>query len=374
MPVKSVIIIGGGLAGLTCALHLSRFSIDVTIVEKDSFPRHKVCGEYISNEVLPYLRSLGVDPFDLGAKKIDRFELSSVRGSSLRAKLPLGGFSLSRYTLDNYMYMLAMDAGVRYIHDTVKDVNFKQDHFSVKCKNSEDLKSLFVIGAFGKRSNLDQKLQRVFMKSKAPYLAVKAHYTGDYPPDLVGLHHFYGGYCGVSQVEGGALNICYIAEYEEFKKKGDLYSFQKNVLEKNKTLKRIFDSSQMIFDKQLSISQINFDAKPLVENHIIMCGDSAGMIHPLCGNGMSMAIQSAKMLSQLLIAYFDGELSRAEVESEYGREWNKRFRMRLTSGRWLSRFFSLKGLSLGLMTGLKRFPGVLQHIIRMTHGKITEPV
>ena len=97
MPVNSVIVIGGGLAGLTCALHLSRFSIDVTLIEKDDFPRHKVCGEYISNEVLPYISSLGVDPFDLGAKKIDRFELSSVHGNSISAKLPLGGFSISRY-------------------------------------------------------------------------------------------------------------------------------------------------------------------------------------------------------------------------------------------------------------------------------------
>ena len=71
MSLKHTIIIGGGLAGLTSALHLSRFGIQVTLIEKNSYPRHKVCGEYLSNEVLPYLRSLGFEPFDFGAKKID---------------------------------------------------------------------------------------------------------------------------------------------------------------------------------------------------------------------------------------------------------------------------------------------------------------
>ena len=269
---------------------------------------------------------------------------------------------------------MAGNNGVRLIKDTVKDIHFEEDHFSVKLKSTEDLKSVFVIGAFGKRSNLDQKLQRRFMNSKAPYLAVKAHYEGNYPDNLVGLHHFYGGYCGVSQVEDGTLNICYIAEYDEFKKNGDLSSFQKEVIENNKTLKAIFDNSEMLFDKRLSISQINFDAKPLIEDHIMMCGDSAGMIHPLCGNGMSMAIQSAKMLSELLIAYFEGELNRTEIEKRYKLSWNRRFGMRLQAGRWLARLFSLKKLSLGLMSGLKRFPGILKHIIRMTHGKTIEPV
>ena len=80
MSLKHVIVVGGGLAGLTTALHLSHFGIRVTLIEKNSYPRHKVCGEYLSNEVLPYLRSLGFDPFDFGAKKIERFELSSVKG------------------------------------------------------------------------------------------------------------------------------------------------------------------------------------------------------------------------------------------------------------------------------------------------------
>ena len=374
MSLKQVIVVGGGLAGLTSALHLSRFGIQVILIEKHSYPRHKVCGEYISNEVLPYLQSLGFDPFEYGAKRIDRFELSSVRGGKLQSKLPLGGFSLSRYALDNALVNKAIENGVLVLKDTVLDIQFKEDQFLLKLKESEDLIGTFVIGAFGKRSNLDQKLHRKFLKSKAPYLAVKAHYTCDYPDDLVGLHHFYGGYCGVSKIENDQVNLCYIAQYDEFKKFKNINDFQNQVIQKNEALASIFERSEITFDKPLSISQISFAPKPIVEDNILMCGDSAGMIHPLCGNGMSMAIQGAKMASELIVQYFDNGLSRSEVENMYIKQWNKAFKLRLETGRLLARLFTMKSVSLYIMNSLKNFPGLVRRIISMTHGKLIESI
>ncbi|RZK61067.1 MAG: FAD-dependent oxidoreductase, partial [Pedobacter sp.] len=62
MPLKTeILIIGGGLAGLTASLHLNKLGFDVTLIEKSTYPQHKVCGEYISNEVLPYFNWLGID-------------------------------------------------------------------------------------------------------------------------------------------------------------------------------------------------------------------------------------------------------------------------------------------------------------------------
>lgn len=91
----NVIIVGGGLAGLTSALHLSKHGLSVLLIEKNAYPKHKVCGEYISNEVLPYLKALDFDPFDFGAKKIDHFSLSTPKSKSVDAKLPLGGFEIN---------------------------------------------------------------------------------------------------------------------------------------------------------------------------------------------------------------------------------------------------------------------------------------
>ncbi len=162
MSLKHVIVVGGGLAGLTSALHLSRFGIQVTLIEKNNYPRHKVCGEYLSNEVLPYLRSLDFDPFDFGAKKIEHFELNAVKGKPISVKLPLGGFSLSRYTLDHALLKQAISQGVNFVNDSVLDIKFKDDRFHLSLKETGNLEGTFVIGSFGKRSNLDQKLKRDF--------------------------------------------------------------------------------------------------------------------------------------------------------------------------------------------------------------------
>ena len=369
MSLLNVVIVGGGLAGLTSALHLTKSGLDVTLIEKNPYPRHKVCGEYISNEVLPYLDYLGVDPFQYGAKKIDNFELSSVDGESVFAELPLGGFGISRFELDQLLFKKAVKNGVTVIQDSVTDIDFTDNRFQIKLKSHPLLEAVFVIGAYGKRSNLDQKMGREFLKSKAPYLAVKAHYKGDYPENLVGLHHFYGGYCGVSNVEHNNLNVCYITEYAQFKKYKNIKEFEEKVLFKNKELKSIMEESKLIFEKPLSISQISFASKPLVEEHVIMCGDSAGMIHPLCGNGMSMAINSAKMISELLIRYFEGTIDRMAVEQKYVAQWDKEFKLRIQTGKLLARVFKMKRLTLLSLNLVKKYPKFIQYIIRMTHGK-----
>ena len=103
-----------------------------------------------------------------------------------------------------------------------------------------------------------------------------------------------------------------------FKKHKNINDFQENVVFKNKFLKQIFKQTTPIFEKPLSISQISFETKKPVENHMIMCGDSAGMIHPLCGNGMSMAIQSAQIASKLILNYLKGtQTTRHQLEKSY---------------------------------------------------------
>ncbi|MCA0932200.1 NAD(P)/FAD-dependent oxidoreductase [Lutimonas saemankumensis] len=373
MSSFKVVIVGGGLAGLTASLHLSKYGIQSLLVEKEEYPRHKVCGEYISNEVLPYLISLGMDPFSYGAKKMEHFELSAVTGDSCMSDLPLGGFSLSRYTLDAALYEILKQKEIILLHDTVTDIKFHGDLFRLELKDKGTVKAKFVLGAYGKRSSLDTKLKRRFMNSSAPYLAVKAHYKGDYPDNVVGLHNFYGGYCGVSKIENGALNICYIVSYEEFKKYRNIEEFEEKVLFKNKFLKNILLNAQMLFDKPLAISQISFESKSLIEDHVIMCGDAAGMIHPLCGNGMSMAILSARMISDLLVEYFNAKsMTREQLEKKYRVLWKKAFSSRLRTGRVLSRLFEYKQLSLFVINYLKSYPAVIEQIIKRTHGKPVE--
>jgi flavin-dependent dehydrogenase len=365
-----VIIVGGGLAGLTSAIHLSSRKKRVLLIEKNEYPKHKVCGEYISNEVLPYLNSLGINPINEGAKQITKVHISTTKSNLIKGELPLGGFGMSRYFLDNLLVKKAHLNGVQILKDTVDSIHFKKDSFTITTKSSGVFQSKITIGAFGKRSSLDQKMKRKFIQKKSPYLAVKIHVKGVFPENLVALHNFKGGYCGVSKVEDNAINVCYITEYRSFKKHKNITDFQEQVVFKNEHLRKIFKESTPVFEKPLTISQVSFQTKNPVEDHIIMCGDTAGMIHPLCGNGMGMAISSARLASVRILQFLNGEIKTREgLEKQYLRDWNKEFKIRLKTGHFIAWLFRNQTISQIAYSILKRIPSLLPKMIKFTHGK-----
>ena len=375
LPNFDVIIIGGGLAGLTNAIHLSKFNRQVLLIEKDSYPKHKVCGEYISNEVLPYLNSLGIDPINEGAKQITEVQVSTTKGNLIKGELPLGGFGMSRYFLDNLLIKKAQLNGVQVLKDSVDSIVFENEVFTVRTKDSKLYQSKITIGAFGKRSKLDLKMNRKFIKKKSPYLAVKIHVEGNFPENLIALHNFKGGYCGVSKVENNSINLCYITDYKSFKKFKTISEFQKQVVFKNKHLKKIFEETNPVFKKPLTISQISFETKNPVENHIIMCGDTAGMIHPLCGNGMGMAISSARLASERILQFLNGEIqTREELEKQYFKDWNREFKIRLSAGHFIARLFRNQTILQIVYSILKITPFLLPKMIKFTHGKYVKTI
>ncbi len=373
MNKSQVIIIGGGLAGLTAAIHLSKKGISVTLIEKNEFPKHKVCGEYISNEVLPYFDWLDIHISDLKPNKLSEFQFSTANGTTVSAQLPLGGFGISRYELDFFLYKKAVSNGCNIIKDAVEEIVFKEELFTITTSNDTIFKADFVIGAFGKRSNIYVKLNRNFIQKKSPWLAVQAHYSGNFPNNLVGLHNFKGGYCGVSKVENNTLNICYLVEYDAFKEYKNINDFQNLVVKQNPHMQEIFENCTLLFEKPLTISQISFDKRIPVENHLLMVGDAAGLIHPLCGNGMAMAIHSAKIACDL-ITDFENKIikSRKELEKKYDTNWNSTFKFRMKLGRLLSSVLLQPKLSELLLRILIKNPFLLRSIIKRTHGKPIE--
>jgi flavin-dependent dehydrogenase len=363
-----IIIVGGGLAGLTTALHLANNNCKVCLIEKNEYPHHKVCGEYVSNEVLPYLEILGIDPFLEGAKKITKFEITDSNGFPIKAKLPLGGFGLSRYAFDNLLYQ-ALKNKAKIVFDTVEKIDFDINQFTVSTQQKDIYKADFVIGAFGKRSNIDSFLKRDFMKQNSSWLAVKNHFEYEFPEDTVALHNFNGGYCGLSKTETNAVNACYLTTFKSFKRYNDIEKFQNQELSKNPFLEEFFSQAIPIFKKPLTISQISFHKKKPVENHIFMVGDSAGLIHPLCGNGMAMAIKSAQIFSELFLNNFQkNNFERSRLEEEYSKMWENEFGERLRTGRFVQKvllnpFASKVGFSLARIV-----PSLVPKIIEKTHG------
>jgi flavin-dependent dehydrogenase len=142
------------------------------------------------------------------------------------------------------------------------------------------------------------------------------------------------------------------------------------VIYKNPHLKAVFEKCVLLFEKPLTISQISFEKKNTVEDHILMIGDTAGLIHPLCGNGMAMAIHSAKIASELIIDFLNNKIrSRKELEETYTQEWNNNFKSRLATGRFLAKILQKEKLASYLMQLLAIFPFLLPKIIKKTHGK-----
>ncbi|WP_439881127.1 NAD(P)/FAD-dependent oxidoreductase [Pontibacter sp. MBLB2868] len=368
--MEDVVIIGGGLAGLTSALNLVRAGIAVTVIEKKNYPFHRVCGEYISNEVLPYLRWLGADINALEPASISRFLLSSPKGTVLETKLDLGGFGLSRYTLDNYLYKLAAQQGVKFrLQTTVQEVHFANDSFTIELTGNERIQARIVLGAYGKRSALDRQLNRPFFKSRSPYIGVKYHlHYKHQPANLIALHNFKDGYAGISAVENGRYCFCYLTTRQNLRQHGSIPKMEQVILSRNPHLRHIFEEAEFLYPQPEVINEISFATKTCIEDHMLMCGDAAGMITPLCGNGMAMAIHAGKIASDQVVKYFENGRNRASMELGYRSAWKKKFKSRLQTGRLVQHLFGAPLLSELAVNTLRFLPPAVRLIMRQTHG------
>jgi flavin-dependent dehydrogenase len=368
---NKIIIAGGGLAGLIASIHLTRSGVPCAVIEKKAYPFHRVCGEYISNEVVPYLRSLDAFPESIGPSTISRFQLTSINGSHSEMALDLGGFGISRFTFDHYLYERARDLGVEFVLNTeIEKILFTNDHFSVETA-TKSFQTPVVVGTFGKRSKLDIFLNRSFIAKRSPYVGVKYHIRlKEFPDDLIALHNFHDGYCGISRVEGDIVNLCYLTSRSNLKQHGSIPALEKAVLHKNPFLKEIFQSAEFLFEKPETINEISFETKAPVEQHILMAGDSAGMISPLCGNGMAIAIHSAKILSEHVIRFLnDAKYSRSQMEKDYHTAWMKQFAGRLWTGRQIQRLFGGTRVSNFAVNLANKTPPFADFLMRQTHGK-----
>ncbi|WP_400193210.1 NAD(P)/FAD-dependent oxidoreductase [Hymenobacter sp. B81] len=368
---SDVLIIGGGLAGLTAALDLAARGHSVVLVEKRQYPFHRVCGEYVSNEVRPYLQRLGADPAALDPARIGRLLVSAPGGRTLSARLDLGGFGLSRYALDEFLYERAVERGVQgLLPATVAEVQLGADeHFRVALADGQELRARVVLGAYGKRATLDRQLNRPFFRQRSPYVGVKYHLRLDFPPDLIALHNFADGYAGLSAIEGGRYCFCYLTTREQLRRHGSIPALEEQVLARNPHLRRVLSEAERLYAQPEVINEISFAPKACVEQHVLMCGDSAGLITPLCGNGMAMAIHGAALAAAHTHAFLRGELNRAALEAAYSRDWQRTFAGRLRVGRWVQQLFGGPRLTDAVVGSLRYAPGLVRTLVRQTHGQ-----
>ncbi len=368
--MKTVAIVGGGIAGLLTSIQLAKAGIPCHLFEKKRYPFHRVCGEYISNEAVPFLESIGLFPSGFNPPRISRFQLSSVSGKYKVLPLDLGGFGISRYSFDNFLYQEAIRAGVSVtVNANVERIDFESDVFRVRVNNSTHEFDV-VIAAYGKRANIDVKSNREFIRKRSPYVGVKYHIRTDHPDDVIALHNFPGGYCGLSNVEDNKSNLCYLVHRDKLKQHGSIPQMETEVLFRNPLLKNIFRNADFLSEKPETINEISFENKSPVEHHILMVGDSAGMITPLCGNGMAMAMRASRLAAELVARFCTtAHYSRNQLELDYAKSWMTNFSMRLWAGRQLQRLFGSETASaLAVNLAIYARP-VAMTMIRNTHGK-----
>ena len=370
----AVSIIGGGLAGLSLSIQLAKAGYNVILFEKEKFPFHKVCGEYISLESWDFILSLGLDLSEINLPIIKKLIVSSPNGKYIQQELPLGGFGISRYTLDNELSKIAKLAGVKMYEETkVNDIIFKDDLFTI-ATSGFSIQSKVAAGTFGKRSNIDIKWGRDFVQKKSNklnnYIGVKYHVETDLPADTIALHNFKDGYCGISKIEDNKYCLCYLTTAENLKANNNsIAEMEKNVLQKNPFLQQLFSSVNFLPGFPVIISQISFDKKLQVEKNVQMIGDAAGMITPLCGNGMSMALHGSKIAFECIDNFLRQKITRQQMEKQYAAKWKHQFAGRLRMGRIIQRLFGKEFGTNVFIALIKPFPFIIRRLITSTHGK-----
>ncbi len=357
-----VSIIGGGLGGLSLAIQLADAGYRVILFERKKYPFHRVCGEYISMESWDFLQRLGVPLHAIRPPRITKLKVSSLKGIAVNHHMSPGGFGISRYTLDNELANISRRKGVELVEN-------------ITVKGIDELDSRVIAGAFGKRSIMDKSLNRSGTlqadSQERNWVGVKYHVRADVPEDEIQLHNFEGGYCGISKVDGDKYCLCYLTRAANLQRfQGDIESMEMNLLSANPFLKIIFSSREnFLFREPVTVSQISFQRKLPVENQVLMVGDSAGMIAPLCGNGMSMALHASLLCASAITRFLQNKISREEMERDYSVSWNRQFALRLKLGRMLQPILLKPGLSNISLSLLRRAPRLMHQIVSLTHGK-----
>ena len=331
------VVVGAGPAGSAAATLLADRGRKVLLVEKDAFPRPKVCGEFLSADAVPSLERLGAREAVLGAteERMTRGTLHLASGRAVPFDLPEPAIGISRFRLDDLVARRARDAGavVRFGARAVAAGLGGQDGFVVRVveRSAESsVETPAVSGAWGRWDALDRSLERGFLRGSR-YFGWSRDYenAGRALEGEVRLYLFAGGYCGLSRVEGGAINLAGVVSEAAWKRAGGGWS---GVLLAARRSNAALDAELSGLAAGpvgfLGTGPVFFTAKPPVENGILMAGDAAGVLDPFSGEGMAAALASGILAADVVERQLAGELSRDEAARAYEAEWRRRFARR----------------------------------------------
>jgi flavin-dependent dehydrogenase len=370
-----IAIIGGGLAGLTLAIQCADAGYSVVLFEKEKYPFHKVCGEYISNESKPFLTRLGIPIPEWNLPAISQLLITDNYGQAYPFTLDLGGFGISRFRLDNALYQLALQKKVLIYSGTkVLNVVYENNYFMIEATNG-NFSAKVTVGSFGKRSNFDIQWKRILSssennKAETKFIGVKYHIRYPFPSHQIALHNFKNGYCGISMVEDNKCCLCYLTTTDNLRRSGNRINvMEEDILFQNPFLKKIFTEAEFLYTSPQVIAEVSFAPKTQVHNRVLMVGDAAGLITPLCGNGMSMALHASILAFSVIEMFLQEKINRNEMEHLYSKLWQHHFKRRLWVGRQVQSLMGSQWLTSATLKVLHMLPTLTKKVIASTHGQ-----
>jgi flavin-dependent dehydrogenase len=340
-PKSKILIVGAGPSGVSLAIRLAKQDLDVTLIEREKFPRHKLCGEFISPECLKHFRDLGVlnEILASGGDRVLEtvfYEMSgkSVSISSKWFGSSEGALSLSRARMDFCLLEKAKDVGVKVLEESqAVGVLLENDEIcavKIKGKTGEtsEICADLTIDATGRAAILSKlaekeisrkndskfKIQnsnstktenrspKTINKIQNRLIGFKTHLKNvNLEKGVCEIYFFRGGYGGLSYVENGLANHCFLIKAEIVKEfNSDTEQVVQKVIFQNKRAFQTLKNSAPVED-WLAVSVDGFGQKELnPAKNLFAVGDAGAFIDPFTGSGMLMAFESAEILAQAI--------------------------------------------------------------------------
>jgi flavin-dependent dehydrogenase len=383
--IYDAVIIGGGPSGATAALLLARAGWSVALIEKRQFPRPKVCGEFVSASSLPLLHELGIADAFLAAagppiRRVGFFAGPVTRAAPMPAASAGGrwGRALGRDTLDALLLNAAARAGAEIVQPFAAK-SLRRDGQAFICsaagKNAtRDIAARVVIAAHGSWGPGPLRAQQATRHRGGDLLAFKARFTGArLPRDLMPLLLFPGGYGGLVHTDHGRVSLsCCIRRdvLQTLRRDGDTMNAAQAVFQHIRVSCRGADNAladATLEGRWLSAGPIRPGIRVRYAGGVFYIGNAAGEAHPIVAEGISMAMQSASLLSRRLLA---AGASLEHAGQAYAADWHAAFAARVRAAALFAQAARWPRIADAAAPLIGRFPGLLTFGARLS-GKTT---
>ena len=349
---SKIAVVGAGPAGASLAIRLAKENHQVCLVERERFPRPKLCGEFISPECFRHFRDLGVsnEMLAAGGERIAETVFYAARGKSVGIpsewfnKNETGALSLSRAEMDFQLMEKAKAVGVEVLEETsVAGLLYETDKIcGVKIRTkSGDVKEVFadlIIDATGRARVLGKMIsrkgsahQRKQAENRKPktenrLIGFKAHLKNfGLEKGVCEIYFFRGGYGGLSRVENNLANFCFLIRADVAREfDSDAGRIVENIRAQNERAAATLKNAQPIHD-WLAVSVDGFGRANLnPARNVFAVGDAGAFIDPFTGSGMLMAFESAEILARAIIETSSRQMMAAKYKKEYARKFRRR--------------------------------------------------